>query len=122
MTRVGKLAHPSDAARTKSRRNLPYGSNMPPLDRDDFECVDRIDNKPIKTLDEKATATDVQVGGDHYVEMPIQPVDFIVANGLNYLEGNVIKYVTRHCFKNGKEDLQKAKHYIDMLIEKTYDT
>ena len=59
-----------------------------------------------------------QVGGDHYSKLAIQPVEYINANHLTYLQGNVIKYVTR--FKNKGtplQDLQKAKHYIDMLIE-----
>ena len=58
-----------------------------------------------------------QVGGDHYSKLAIQPVTYINANGLSYLQGNVIKYVTRYKDKNGLQDLEKAKHYIDMLIE-----
>ena len=58
-----------------------------------------------------------QVGGDHYSKLAIQPVEYINANNLTYLQGNVIKYVTRYKDKNGVEDLQKAKHYIDLLIE-----
>ena len=58
-----------------------------------------------------------QVGGDHYSKLAIQPVTYINANGLSYLQGNVIKYVTRYKDKNGVEDLEKAKHYINMLIE-----
>ena len=58
-----------------------------------------------------------QVGGDHYSKLAIQPVEYINANKLTYLQGNVIKYVTRYKDKNGIEDLEKAKHYIDMLIE-----
>lgn len=58
-----------------------------------------------------------QVGGDHYSKLAIQPVEYINANKLTYLQGNVIKYVTRYKDKNGVEDLQKAKHYIDLLIE-----
>jgi hypothetical protein len=60
---------------------------------------------------------DVQVDGDHYKQMKIQPVEFIHANGIPYLEGNVIKYVSRWRCKNGVADLKKAKHYIDLLIE-----
>ena len=63
-----------------------------------------------------------QEGGDHYVKLPIQPVEFIYKNKLGFLEGNVIKYVVRHKAKNGKEDLLKARHYIDMLIELEYET
>ena len=58
-----------------------------------------------------------QEGGDHYKELPIQPVEFIHANRIPYFEGNVIKYVTRWRAKNGVADLMKAKHYIDLLIE-----
>jgi len=59
-----------------------------------------------------------QVGGDHYSKLAIQPVEYINANGLSYLQGNVVKYISRYNHK-GKplEDLQKARHYIDMLIE-----
>ena len=58
-----------------------------------------------------------QVGGTHYAKYAIQPTDYIIKNKLNFCEGNVIKYVTRWRDKGGKDDLLKAKHYIDMLIE-----
>lgn len=58
-----------------------------------------------------------QVGGDHYSKMKIQPIDFITANGIGYIEGNIIKYVCRYKSKNGVEDLKKAQHYLQMLIE-----
>lgn len=61
-----------------------------------------------------------QVGGSHY-QLPIEPVDYIMQNGLTYLQGNVIKYITRYKNKNGKEDLLKAIHYIEMIIEREYD-
>ena len=60
---------------------------------------------------------DVQVAGSHYKNMKIQPVEYIHANGLGYFEGNVVKYVSRWRSKNGVKDLEKAKHYIDLLIE-----
>jgi len=62
-------------------------------------------------------ALDKQVAGDHYKSLAIQPVEFIYANGIGYFEGNVIKYVTRWRQKNGIADLEKAKHYIELLIE-----
>ena len=65
-------------------------------------------------------ATDIQVGGDHYKCFKIQPVEFIEKNNLSFCQGNVIKYVTRFKDKNGIEDLKKAKHYIDLLIEMEY--
>lgn len=58
-----------------------------------------------------------QVGGGHYKDMAIQPVEFIHANGIGYFEGNVIKYVSRWRKKNGIADLEKARHYIDLLIK-----
>lgn len=60
---------------------------------------------------------DVQVAGTHYKDMKIQPVEFIHANGIGYFEGNVIKYVSRWRQKGGIEDLKKAKHYIELLLE-----
>lgn len=58
-----------------------------------------------------------QVGGSHYKDFKIQPVEFIVANDIGFLEGNAIKYLCRWQTKNGLEDLQKAIHYIEMIIE-----
>lgn len=63
---------------------------------------------------------DVQIGGNHYAKMAIQPIDFIQANGLGFCEGNVIKYVCRHRDKNGKQDLQKAIHYLELLMAHEY--
>jgi hypothetical protein len=63
---------------------------------------------------------DKQVGGDHYKRYPIQPYEYNQKNELRYLEGNVIKYVTRHRNKYGKEDLLKAIHCIELLIELEY--
>ena len=62
-----------------------------------------------------------QIGGSHYKDMVIQPSQFINKNKLLFAEGNAIKYICRHIHKGGKEDLEKAKHYIDMIIERDYD-
>jgi len=67
----------------------------------------------------KAPSTDRQEGGDHY-QLPIQPIEYIYKNKLGYMEGNVIKYVTRHENKGGAEDLRKAIHYLEMLLEWRY--
>ena len=64
-----------------------------------------------------ANALDKQVAGSHYKDLPIQPVEYIHANALGYFEGNVIKYISRWRKKNGVADLEKAKHYIELLIE-----
>jgi hypothetical protein len=58
-----------------------------------------------------------QVAGNHYKDMPIQPVEFIHANALGYFEGNVVKYISRWRKKGGMADLEKAKHYVELLIE-----
>lgn len=68
-------------------------------------------------MNTEANALDVQVAGSHYKDMAIQPVQFIHANGIGYFEGNVIKYVSRWRNKGGIADLEKARHYIDLLIE-----
>jgi hypothetical protein len=67
--------------------------------------------------DEAFNALDKQVAGNHYKDLPIQPVEYIYANALGYFEGNVVKYISRWRKKNGIADLEKAKHYIELLIE-----
>lgn len=66
-------------------------------------------------------ALKTQVGGNHYQQLKIQPVEFIHANELNFLAGNVVKYVTRYKHKNGLEDLKKARHYLDLLMQLEYN-
>ena len=63
------------------------------------------------------TAFNTQVGGSHYKDLKIQPTEYILANNLGFLEGNVIKYVTRYKHKNGVEDIDKAIHYLQILKE-----
>ena len=63
------------------------------------------------------SANDVQVAGTHYKNKAIQPWDYIVSNNIGYLEGNVIKYVSRWKDKGGIDDLRKAQHYLTKLIE-----
>ena len=63
---------------------------------------------------------DTQVGGSHYKDMAIQPSEFINKNKILFAEGNAIKYICRHSSKGEKQDLEKAKHYIDMIIERDY--
>lgn len=62
-------------------------------------------------------ALDAQIGGDHYKSMKIQPFEYIQANNIGFAEGCVIKYVSRWRVKNGVEDLKKARHFLDLLIE-----
>ena len=82
-----------------------------PLDIRDYEAIKRAQQQ----------AKNIQVGGNHYQQMTIQPVEFIEKNNLSYCQGNVIKYVCRYNTKHSRkeqqvQDLEKAKHYIDLLI------
>lgn len=63
------------------------------------------------------SALDVQEGGNHYKDKAIQPVEYMHANKMGYIEGSVVKYVTRWRDKNGVQDLKKARHFLDLLIE-----
>lgn len=76
-----------------------------------MEVMEVQENNPLKT----------QVGGNHYKDCKIQPIEFIHANNIPFCEANAIKYLCRHRNKNGKQDLEKAKHYIDLLIKLEYE-
>ena len=66
------------------------------------------------------SALDKQVGGSHYKDMAIQPIEYIHKNGLGFCEGNIVKYITRWKTKNGIEDLKKVIHYAELLIQMEY--
>lgn len=66
-------------------------------------------------------SNNIQVGGEHYKTKSIQPWDYIICNNIPYLEGNIIKYITRWKDKGGLNDLRKAEHYLQKLIEQ-YET
>lgn len=87
---------------------IPNGS-----DRDDI-TPQNIQVKPQSALDK-------QVSGNHYKDCGIQPIEYIHANGLSYLEGNVIKYTTRHSKKNKEQDVLKAIHYLELILEMEYN-
>jgi hypothetical protein len=75
------------------------------------------------TLTPKQLSTnplDTQVGGNHYKDFKIQPVEFTIANNLDFIQGNVIKYITRHKTKNGIEDLKKVIHYAQLAAKLQY--
>ena len=79
--------------------------------KEDREQVERV----------KKEALDKQIGGSHYRDCGIQPVEYIYANQLDFLEGNVIKYITRHRTKGeGEKDIQKVIHYAEMILEMVY--
>jgi hypothetical protein len=88
----------------------------PPIPTSDqLDLFHEATRKHVQTL----TANDVQVAGTHYKSKAVQPWDYIVANNLGYLEGNIVKYVSRWKDKGGIDDLRKARHYLDKLIEVT---
>lgn len=66
---------------------------------------------------DKSSALDVQEGGGHYKDRAIQPIEYIYANKLTFIEGSIVKYATRWREKGGIQDLKKIKHYCDLLIE-----
>lgn len=72
--------------------------------------------KPENETSEPSDPLAMQVGGGHYLNGQIQPIEFIQSQRLGFIEGSVVKYVTRWRNKNGLEDLKKARHYLDILI------
>lgn len=66
------------------------------------------------------SALQTQQGGTHYKDLKIQPIEYIHANGLDFFQGNIVKYATRHKDKNGAEDLRKVIHYAQLAIELQY--
>jgi uncharacterized protein DUF3310 len=66
------------------------------------------------------SAHDKQIGGDHYKTLAIQPSEFIAKNKLGWYEGNAVKYIVRHRIKGGRQDLEKAIHYLELLLESEY--
>lgn len=76
--------------------------------------------EPLLQAAEIMEASKSQVGGAHYKSFAIQPSEFIHRNGIGFLEGNVIKYVCRHKAKNGRQDIEKAIHYLQLLLEWEY--
>ena len=75
---------------------------------------------PVAHLGYSSRPLDTQVGGNHYKEMKIQPIEFIMANQLNFCEANIVKYAARHHAKGGAEDIRKVIHYAKLLLELEY--
>ena len=99
-------------------------NNMTEVTPEELEEWNKKMSNNFKVIDEylqrnesAMNATDKQVGGNHYKDLPIQPIEYIHANAMGYMEGNVVKYISRWRKKNGIADLEKAKHYIELLIE-----
>lgn len=96
--------------RWNERNNTVTNTTTPPAQQE----AHTEETKPIQ---QERKATETQIGGDHYTKLAIQPMQYSMKNGLDPLQHTIIKYVTRFRDKNGIEDLEKAKHCIDMLIE-----
>lgn len=69
----------------------------------------------------EVSAKSKQVGGSHYRDMKVQPGEFIRANKIGWYEGNAIKYICRHNAKNGRQDIEKAIHYLELVLEEYND-
>jgi len=76
--------------------------------------------KALKKQEAKFAPLQKQIGGNHYKDMKIQPVEFITTNNLTFLEGNVVKYISRHHAKNGADDVKKAIHYCELILKTVY--
>lgn len=100
-------------------KQLPlFPEIVPPVTPQEDEAFEELSKAQKDYI--KAIGTDpmsVQVGGNHYKMLAIQPIEYITKNNLGYCEANVVKYISRWRDKGGKKDLDKAKHYIDLLIQ-----
>lgn len=116
---------------TRCDRNMPHGYTpqhelgLNPWDRPiDGPYSENPTPPMLEIIEEERTGRmdplRVQVGGGHYKSMHIQPVEFITKNQIPFIEGCVIKYVCRHAEKGGRQDLEKAKHFIDLLLDMRY--
>ena len=68
----------------------------------------------------KPNPLNTQISGNHYKDLKIQPIEYIHANNIGYMEGNVVKYISRHKAKNGADDVRKALHYCQLLLKLEY--
>lgn len=110
MTPVSELA-----ARLKVSKGLVYvtRSKMRAGLRGGYEALPQAEEFP----SEDSPAGARQVGGDHYTKLAIQPWEVIERNGMGFFDGNAVKYLMRFRDKGGVQDLEKARHYLDKLIE-----
>lgn len=94
-----------------------YGFGNDPVE----SCWTPAKDVPTPDTTSNSSAFKTQVGGQHYKTYAIQPLQYILANKLSFAEGNVVKYTTRWKEKGGVQDLKKARHYLDMMIEDEED-
>ena len=98
------------------------GSRLPYVNFEDGQ-VHCCDEDQLSLVEPASTASDalsIQEGGTHYKKCGIQPVEYIQANNLDFFQGSVIKYTTRHKDKGGKEDIKKAIHFLQLILELQY--
>ena len=101
--------------------NYEEQQNMGMMDEAIRKTVEETDFIKTDLKKEAMKATLKQVGGNHYKDCKIQPIEFIVGNDLTFCEGNAIKYITRHRRKGeGAKDIEKAIHYLEMILETEY--
>ena len=102
--------------------NFEEQQNMGMMDDAIRKTVEETDFIKTDLKKEAMKATLKQVGGNHYKDCKIQPIEFIVGNDLTFCEGNAIKYITRHRRKGeGAKDIEKAIHYLEMILETEYN-
>lgn len=107
------LSHDILWVRPTQPEALPFIDDNPQSLNDQYAEIEEV-------RQHKSSAWDTQVGGNHYKQFKIQPMQFALENKLDAAQQNIIKYIMRHSFKNGKQDLEKAKHYVDLMIEFYY--
>lgn len=113
-------------AKLDSEVNRALDKKIKQIDNDRRKNKRMITHEELKELIEEANKEEAsnplnqQVGGSHYKDFVIQPVEFTHKNKLNFCQGNVIKYISRYKNKNGLEDLKKVIHYVELLIELEY--
>jgi len=102
--------------------NFEEQQNMGMMDEAIKETVQDKGFKKTDLQKEAMKATLKQVGGNHYKDCKVQPIEYIVGNDLTFCEGNAIKYITRHRRKGeGRRDIEKAIHYLEMILETEYN-
>jgi hypothetical protein len=107
-------ATPADWDALADKRLRARGVDTP-QERSLKEMVENAED--LGLYDDPPKARDKMIGGDHYRQGGIQPIEYIYANNLGFCEANAVKYLTRWRYKDGMKDLEKAKHYIELLIE-----
>ena len=113
---TGEPANLVSVARVSLRKRKPRTVKVV-QEKKITQTVDAVATPEEEEAFQAMTANAMQVGGNHYKGKAIQPWDYIASNNLGYLEGNIVKYVSRWQSKGGIEDLKKAMHYLTKLIE-----